>query len=83
MSMIAAIFGILLGIPFGLPGRALGPMAYFLGRSAYVSPETSGARGLALAGSVPGGVATAIGAVVSLAWLVRILVSISTTPTFP
>jgi hypothetical protein len=42
---------------------------------------TSGGRGVAVAGSVLGVVATAIGAVVSLAWLVLLLVAISATPT--
>ena len=84
-SLVAAIFAVLLGLPFGLPGLALGPMAYFLGRSAMARIDgaggTSGGRGLAVAGSVLGVVATAIGAVVSLAWLVLILVGLSTTPT--
>ncbi len=84
-SLVAAIFGILLGLPFGLPGLALGPLAYFLGRSAMSRIDsaagTSSGRGLAVAGSVLGVVATAMGAVVSLAWLVLILVATSTTPT--
>jgi hypothetical protein len=85
ISVIAAIFGILLGLPFGLPGLAFGPMAYFLGRSAIsridVAAEPARGRGLALTGSVLGVVATAIGAVVTLAWLVLLLVATSTTPT--
>ena len=84
-SLIAALFGILLGLPFGLPGLALGPMAYFLGRSAMsridAADVTSSGRGLALTGAVLGVVATAIGAVVSLAWLVLLLVAASATPT--
>jgi hypothetical protein len=60
-------------------------MAYFLGRSAIgridSAPSTSSGRSLAVTGSVLGVVATAIGAVVTLAWLVLLLVSISTTPT--
>jgi hypothetical protein len=60
-------------------------MAYLLGRSAIGridgAPGTSSGRSLAVTGSVLGVVATAIGAVVTLAWLVLILVSISTTPT--
>ena len=85
MSVIASIFGILLGLPFGLPGLAFGPMAYFLGRSAISriddAAETSSGRGLAVTGSVLGVVATAIGAVVTLAWLVLLLVAVSATPT--
>jgi hypothetical protein len=84
-SLIAAIFGVLLGLPLGIPGLALGPMAYFLGRSASARIDeadgTSSGRGLAVAGSVLGVVATAIGAVVTLVWLVLLLVAISTQPT--
>jgi hypothetical protein len=84
-SLVSAIFGIALGVPLGLPGLALGPLAYFLGRSAMAridaEPGGSSGRGIALAGSVLGAVATAIGALVTLAWLVLILVAISTTPT--
>jgi hypothetical protein len=78
--------GILLGLPFGLPGLALGPMGYFLGRSAVAridsAPGTAGGRSLAVTGWVLGIVATAVGAVVSLAWLVLLLVVISTPPAF-
>jgi hypothetical protein len=85
-SLVASIMGILLGIPFGLPGLLLGPMGYFMGRSALAridsTPGAVGGRGVAVAGSVFGVVATAIGAVVSLAWLVLLLVVISTPPTF-
>ena len=85
-SLVASIFGIVLGLPFGIPGLALGPMAYFLGRSAIARIDeadgTSTGRGLAVTGWVLGVVATAIGAVVTLAWLVLLLVAISTQPTF-
>ena len=85
ISVVAAAFGILFGLPFGLPGLAFGPMAYFLGRSAISrideAEATASGRGLATAGSVLGVVATAIGAVVSLAWLVLLLVAASATPT--
>jgi hypothetical protein len=64
----------------------LGTFGYFMGKSAISridsAPGTSGGRGLAVTGWVLGIVATAIGAVVSLAWLVLILVSISTPQTF-
>jgi hypothetical protein len=84
-SLAASILGVLLGLPFGLPGLALGPLGYFLGRSAVAridgAPGTSGGRSLAVAGWALGIAATAIGAIVSLAWLVLILVSISTPQT--
>ncbi|HEY8816148.1 MAG TPA: hypothetical protein VIP57_13725 [Candidatus Dormibacteraeota bacterium] len=82
--MIAAIFGIVFGLLLGLPGLAFGPMAYLLGRSAISRIDEADqpwtGRGLAMAGSVLGVVATAIGAVVTLAWLVLLLVAASVTP---
>jgi hypothetical protein len=45
-------------------------------------PGTARGRGLAVTGWVLGIVATAIGAVVSLAWLVLILVSLASDQTF-
>jgi hypothetical protein len=84
-SLAASILGILLGLPFGLPGLALGSLGYFMGRSAIAridgAPGTAGGRSMAIAGWVLGVVATAIGAVVSLAWLVLLLVVISAPPT--
>ena len=84
-SLVASLIGILLALPFGIPGLALGPLGYFFGRSAIsridTVPGASGGRGMAVAGSILGIVATAIGAVVSLVWLVLILVAISSTPT--
>ena len=84
-SLVASIFGILLGLPFGIPGIALGPLGYFMGRSAIAridgAPGTSGGRTVAVMGWVLGIVATAIGAVVSLVWLVLLLVVISAPTT--
>src|ERR1700681_2387566 len=81
-SLVASIFGILLGLPFGLPGLALGPLGYFMGRSAIAridgAPGTVGGRSAAVLGWVLGVVATAVGAVVSLIWLVLLLVVVST-----
>jgi hypothetical protein len=85
-SLAASILGVLLGVPFGLPGLALGPLGYFMGRAAVAridsEPGTSGGRSVAAAGWVLGIVATAIGAVVTLAWLVLLLTVISTPTTF-
>jgi hypothetical protein len=84
-SLVASIIGILLALPLGLPGLALGPLAYFLGRSAITRIDATDAtwsgRSMAVAGSVLGAVATAIGAVVTLAWMVLVLVASSTPPT--
>lgn len=84
-SLVSSIFGILLALPFGIPGLVLGPMAYFLGTSAITRIDaaagSSSGRGIAVTGTALGILATAIGAIVSLAWLVLLLVAISTTPT--
>ncbi len=80
-SLAVAIVGIAFGLPFGLPGLVLGPVAYFTGKAAIARIDSSGGalggRSLAAAGWVLGVVGTAIGAVVSLAWLVLILVAVS------
>jgi hypothetical protein len=84
-SLAVAIIAIAFGLPFGLPGLTLGPVAYFTGKAAIAridsSQGTIGGRGLAATGWVLGAVATAIGALVSLAWLVVLLVSVSGPPT--
>jgi hypothetical protein len=80
-SLLVAIVAIAFGLPFGLPGLVLGPVAYFTGKDAIAridgSQGTMGGRGLAATGWVLGVVATVIGAVVSLAWLVVLLISVS------
>jgi hypothetical protein len=85
-SLASSILGIVLGLPFGVPGLALGPLAYFMGKSAIAridsAPGTTGGRGMAVAGRVLGVVATAIGALVSLFWLILLLMVISAQPTF-
>ena len=80
-SLLSAIAGIVLGLPFGIPGMALGTLAYFLGKSAVDNIDTSkgrlGGRGMAVAGWVLGAVAMAIGSAVTLVWLVVVLVAVS------
>jgi hypothetical protein len=77
--------GIVLGLPFGLPGLVLGPLGYFMGRSAVAridsAPGAAGGRSLAVTGWALGIAATIIGAVVTLVWLVLLLEVISTPPT--
>lgn len=79
--MALAIVGIVFGLPFGLPGMVLGPIAYFMGRSAQgridASGATIGGRGQAQAGWILGAVATATGCVVSLVYVVLFLLAIS------
>jgi len=81
VSLALAAVAIALGLPFGVPGLVLGPVAYFTGKTAISHVDDAqgavGGRGLAAAGWVLGVVATAIGAVVSLVWLVVLLVYVS------
>jgi hypothetical protein len=83
--LIAAIAGVVLGLPLGLPGMALGALAYFLGKSAVGRIDASqgqlGGRSTAVAGWVVGVMAAAIGSIVTLIWFIILLVAISGTPT--
>jgi hypothetical protein len=76
--------GILVGLPTGLAGLVLGPLAYFLGKSAISRIESSqgalGGRSTAVAGWVMGIVATGIGALVTLVWFVVLLILLSSAP---
>ena len=80
-ALLAAIAGIVLGLPLGLPGMVLGTLAYFLGKSAVSRIDSSqgalGGRGLAVSAWVLGAIAMGIGAVVTVAWLVEVLIRIS------
>jgi hypothetical protein len=80
-SLAVAVLGIALGLPFGIPGLVLGAIAYFTGKAAISRVDSSagavGGRSLATAGWVLGVVATGIGALVSLVWLVVLLVVVS------
>jgi hypothetical protein len=79
-SLLAGIAGLLL-VPLGLPGLTLGPVAYFLGRSSVGRIQESkgalGGRSTAVAGWVIGVIATAVGAAITLVWLVLLLISIA------
>jgi hypothetical protein len=63
----------------GFPAMIFGAIAYFLGRSGVAriaeSPSTRGGRATAVAGWVIGAVTTAIGAVVTLIWIVLLLIA--------
>jgi hypothetical protein len=80
-SLIAAVAGILLGLPMGIPGMVLGTLAYFLGRSAVGRIDSSqgalGGRSVGVAGWVLGVVSMAIGSAVTLVWIVVVLVATS------
>ena len=77
-----AIFGLILGLPLGIPGLVCGPIAYFMGKSALnriaASAGALGGRNIATTAWILGIVATAAGAVITLIWLVLFLVAIST-----
>ena len=81
-SLLAGISGLLL-VPLGVPGLTLGPVAYFLGRSAISRIEASrgtvGGRSTAVAGWVMGLIATAVGAAVTLVWFILLLLNIAPT----
>jgi hypothetical protein len=67
------------GLLLGFPAMILGAIAYFLGRSGVAriveSPSTLGGRATAVAGCVIGAVSTAVGAVVTLTWIVLFLIA--------
>jgi hypothetical protein len=81
IALVLAVLGLVLGLPLGVPGLVLGPIAYFMGKSAVARIEASeGAlegRNFAMTAWILGIVATAAGAVISLVWLVILLVSVS------
>jgi hypothetical protein len=84
MAVVAALMGILFGLFTGIAGLVLGPVAYFLGKSAVSRIDSSegklGGRGTAVAGWVMGAVAAAIGACVTLVWFIFILILASSAP---
>jgi hypothetical protein len=84
-SFALAILGLVLGLPTGVFGLILGPIAYFLGKSAVSRIDASngalGGRSLAMTGWIIGVVATAVGAIVTLFWLILFLVAISSPET--
>lgn len=75
-SVVFAILGLIFALPLGLPGMIAGPIAYFLGRGARTriieSGGTIGGMGVANTGRVLGIITTAVGAVVTLLWLIVI-----------
>ncbi|TMG64122.1 MAG: hypothetical protein E6H86_09095 [Chloroflexi bacterium] len=71
--------GLVLAFWLAVPALVLGPVAYFLGKSGITrigeSKGALGGRGIAAAGWVIGVVAMAVGAAVTLIWLVLLLVA--------
>jgi hypothetical protein len=81
-ALALAILGILFGIPLGLPGLILGTVAYFLSKSAVeridASQGTLKGRNAAITGRILAIAAAAVGAIVSLLWVILILTALST-----
>jgi len=79
IALLTALGELLNFLLLGLPAMIVGPVAYFLGRSAVsriaASPQTLGGRSTAVAGWVIGAVSTAAGAIVFLIWWVLVLVA--------
>jgi hypothetical protein len=73
-SLGFGILGLIFALPLGLPGLIAGPIAYFLGTGARTriaeSGGTLGGAGTANAGRILGVVTTAVGAIVTLLWLI-------------
>ena len=84
VSVILGCLGLVLGLVLGIPGLVLGPIAYFLGKGAIGRVDASkgaiGGRSAATAGWIIGVIATAVGALVTLTWLVVWLVAVSGPP---
>jgi hypothetical protein len=84
-ALVWAILGLIFALPLGLPGMIGGPIAYFLGGSARERiAESNGALtglGAARAARIIGIIATAVGAVVTLVWLVVIFNALNDTST--
>ena len=81
IALAMAVLGLILRLPLGVPGLVFGPIAYFMGKSAVTRIDASagalGGRNIGKAAWILGIAATAIGAVVSLVWLIFLLVSVS------
>jgi hypothetical protein len=84
IALALAVAGLVLGLPLGVPGLICGPVAYFLGKSAIGRIDASagalGGRGIATGAWIFGIVATVVGAVVTLIWLVLLLIQIAGPP---
>lgn len=72
------------GLVLGVPSMILGPIGYFVGRSAIRHIDESqgklGGRGLATTSWILGAIAMAIGAILTLIWLTLVLLAASGPP---
>jgi hypothetical protein len=84
-SLVFAILGLIFAIPLGIPGMIAGPIAYFLGKGA--RERIAASNGMlsggssANAGRILGVITMAVGAAVTLIWLVIIFNALNDTPT--
>jgi hypothetical protein len=79
LAFVTANGDLLNALLFGFPAMIVGAIAYFLGRSGVArvaeSPSTRGGRATAVAGWVIGVISTAVGAIVTLTWIVLLLIA--------
>lgn len=79
LAFFTASGDLLNALLLGFPAMIVGVIAYFLGRSAVArikeSPATLGGRPTAVAGWIIGAVTTAVGASVTLLWIVLFLIA--------
>lgn len=84
IALAIAGVGLVLGLPLGIPGLICGSIAYFLGKSAVTRIQASAGslsgHNVAKVAWIIGIIDTAVGALVSLVWLVLYLSSVSGTP---
>jgi hypothetical protein len=83
-SLVLAILGLIFSIPLGLPGMLAGPAAYFLGKSARTRIAESkgqlGGEGAANLGRILGVIATVVGCLFGLLWLIVIFNALLDVP---
>lgn len=79
IGLLSHVSELIANLILGVPAMILGPVAYFLGRSAInrmaASPGTLGGRSIAIWGWVLGAATTAVGATATLIWFVIVLVA--------
>lgn len=79
IGLLTQVSELIANLILGFPAMILGPVAYFLGKSAIsrmaASPGTLGGRSIAITGWVLGAASTAVGATATLIWFVVLLVA--------
>jgi hypothetical protein len=79
IGLLAQVTDLVGWLILGIPAMILGPVAYFLGKSAIdrmaAAPGTLGGRSIAITGWVIGAASMAVGAAATLIWFVFVLVA--------